>query len=222
MLCSAAVHAKGLPESIKRQLHGRDELRLVTLKGKTPSLERLAGAKIVVWQVLPEDTSPEHVKALLAWVDKGGTLWFQDSRLAEGFGMQAAPAGKADLRNVKDHKGHYGSIQKFPGVATIATAPPLHRPDVLKGVDAVQVFLMRVGEDQYSVLRQTADLVPLLKIQQMSTQPLYDRIIAGMMRRGQGIIVFKPLIFDEQLTGARFQANLLEFSAGFPVPEGEP
>ncbi|MBM3461418.1 MAG: hypothetical protein FJX76_04905 [Armatimonadetes bacterium] len=219
---SGAAHA--LPEALKKQLHKPSEYRMLQVKGNTPQtlVERLAANpanyKIVIWQAAPEVTRPEDAQRVMDWVAAGGTLWFQDSRLAPMFGMQAAPVSKADLRNVKDHKGEYGSFKKQAGAATFAMPPGGNRHPVLTGVDGVQIFVMKVGEDQYSAIQQTPEITPLLKIQLMSSQPLFDRLIAGLRPHGQGTVIFKPLIFDEQLTGARFQANLLEWSAGFGIP----
>lgn len=223
--CAAADAVQRLPESIRKQLHRRSEYHVLWVKGSEPGtlLDRLPDhVKIVVWQALPEVTRTEDVQRVLRWVESGGVLWFQDSRLAPLFGMQADPVHRADLRNVKEHQGQYGAFKKLQGAATYAMAPVAQPHAVMTGVKGVQVFLLKVGEDQYSAVHLTPNLTPLLKLQWLPKRPLYEKVIAGLMQRGRGNIVFKPLIFDEVYSGARFQANLLEFSAGFPVPTDAP
>ena len=42
--------------------------------------------------------------------------------------------------------------------------------------------------------------------------------LVACRREGRGLIVFKSLLWNEPLSGDRFQMNLLEYSAGYEVP----
>lgn len=224
-LLLASGVAQALPDSIKKQLHKYEEYRILVVEGGKPAetakklFARPQDYKIVVWQSLLENTREEDIKKVLEWVDQGGVLWFQDSRLAHLFGMQADPVAKSDLRKFKPHKGTYGGMKKTRGVATLAMAPPTRPHGVLAGIDAVQVFLLEVAPDSFSAVRQTPELIPLLKLEVLSSEPLSTKCVSCMQPRGKGFVVLKPLIWTEQLNGDRFQYNLLEWSAGFPVPD---
>ena len=217
--------AQALPDSIKKQLHKFEEYRILVVEGGKPSetvkklVARPEDYKIVVWQSMPEHTREDDIKKVLDWVDQGGILWFQDSRLAGMMGMQADPVPKADLRKYKPHKGTYGGVKKTRGVATLAMAPPTRPHGVLAGIDAVQVFLLEVAPDCFSAVRQTPETIPLLKLEVLSSDPLSTKCVACLLPRGKGYVIFKPLLWTEQLNGDRFQYNLLEWSAGFPVPD---
>lgn len=217
--------ALAVPEFLKNQLHKEEEYKILVIKGKEPSalVQKVAAHpgdyKIIVVQCAPEELKVADAVQLLAWVEHGGSLWFQDCRLAPQFGLQPDPLHVKELVRAKEHKGEYGGRKKVPGVATFSIAPPNSGVPLLTGVDTVQVFLLRVGDDMFSALHLTSDLTPLLKVQVATGQPFFDRVIAGVKKHGQGTIVFKPLVFTEQLTGERFQLNLLEWSAGFGIPD---
>jgi len=222
-LVALSAPAGAVPSMAKKGLHTEAEYRILVIKGKEPArdVDALVATpdayRIVVWQCLPEFTKESDTTRVMEWVRNGGTLWFQDCRLAPYFGMEADPLLKAELKGLKEHKGEYGGNKKQKGAATFAIAPP-GRHEVLQGVDAVQVYLLLVGDDLYSAVHFTDDMTPLLKVELVKGQPLYDKIVAGMIFPGKGRVIFKPLVFSEQFTGDRFQINLLEWSAGFGVP----
>jgi hypothetical protein len=220
--------AEARDRAYRKLLHRTADYHILVIKGKHPdaALARLCAHpsefRIVVWQSPPEESTPERIQPVLNWVRQGGVVWFQDSRLASAFSLQPAPVHRGDLRQVKLHKGDYGDIRKQPGAATLATVPRPPHHGVLTRVTTVPVFLPEVGPDAYSAVHAQANLTPLLVLETDAAKPLADRVIAGISPLGKGSIVFKPLIFDEHLSGERFQGNLLEYSAGFAVPGAAP
>lgn len=226
-----------MPTFFKRVLHKWEDYKLLIIKGKNPSadVDRLMAAPeayyIVAWQVLPQYTKDEDIKRLLEWASKGGVVLFEDSRLAQNFGFEGAPVSAADLDPSKykfDH-GDYGGEKKFPGGDTLVMAAAGVPHPTLAGVDAVQIFMLAVGDGPktqngqpgalLSCLRQTPDMIPLLKLNPTNDGPLRDRVAAGLRSVGDGYVVFKPLVWEEQYTGGRFQYNLLEWMAGYGVPD---
>ncbi|MBM3461650.1 MAG: hypothetical protein FJX76_06070 [Armatimonadetes bacterium] len=212
-----------MPEYMKKYVHKYEEYKLLVIKGNAADeVAKLVAApdkyKIVVWQALPEQTRPEDVAKVMAWVDNGGVAWFHDSRLAPLFGMEAAEIQEKDLR-FKPHRGEYGAT-RVDGAATLSAVAGVNTSHPLaRGVDYVQVFLVRVSPGMYSCVRETPGMTAILKIQPISNQPHFEKVIVGILPRGKGHVVFKPLIFSEQVTGERMQINLLEWSAGFGVPD---
>lgn len=215
-------------KAYRKLLHRAADYHVLVVKGQHPevALARLQARpqdyRIVVWQSPPEVSTPDKLKSVLTWVDQGGSLWFQDSRLAQTLGLQPAPVHKGDLRQVKLHKAAYGDIRKQPGAATLTTVPIGPHHVIVTRVSTVGVFLPQVGADEFSAVASQPDLASLLVLETDRNKPLGNRVIAGLLRRGQGNIVFKPLIFDEHLSGERFQGNLLEFCAGYGVPQAAP
>lgn len=224
-----------LPDWYAKKLHKWEEYKVLILKGKSPGadIDKLMASpdayNLVVWQVLPENTREADVKRVLQWVNGGGCLWFQDSRLGQHFGFENAPVDATELHTVKmDHKP-YGDVKKFPGADTLVMVASGRPHPTLEGVDAVQVFCVVIGEGpttsagqpggKLSIVRQTPGIVPLLKINPTSQGPLTDRLVAALRPCGEGTIVFKPLVWEEQYTGGRFQYNILEWSTGFGVPD---
>jgi hypothetical protein len=234
---SPMARAKDEDPFLKRVLHKKEEYKILVIDGDHPTaaVDQLMAApkehKIVVWQVLPEHTRASDTDRLLSWVKNGGSLWFQDSRVAANFGLQSDPLLLSDLPSreeirkanhdvFKDTTGHYGDIKKYPGMTTLAAAPPGSTCPLLNGVDYAQVFLLKVGDNQYSAIHSSKDVTPLLKMDiTTNNSPLSKKLIAGIVKCGQGLIVFKPLLWQDQYTSGRLQANLLEYSAGFGVPD---
>ncbi len=212
---SGVVFAQ-IPESIKSFYHSDKELGIKVITGRNvqdingleskPSL-----AKIVVVQASQEQLTPELVTILLNWVKQGGTLWFYDSRLASFFGMEAMPLSPEGL-NHKKMDGEYGDRKKHHGIAVLGN--PYGDHPVLTGVTGAVVFAIEVGKDQYSAVAAHKDTKALLK-----PDLTKDAAVSALRNEGKGIIVFKPLLWESQVDGARFQGNLKEFSAGYPIPK---
>lgn len=225
-----------LPEWFRKQLHRWDDYKVLIIKGSnpTPDVDKLVANpdnyRLVAWQVLPEHTKESDVKRVLAWVSEGGTLWFQDSRLGPVFGgFENAPIGGTDLppQGFKTALKPYGE-GKREGANMFGVVNPGGGHPVLSGVDYVQIFAIKVGDAPgkdgapgglFSAVRRAPDVTPLLRYDPTSNTPVSDRLASGLKPYGDGHIVFKPLVWEEQYTGGRFQYNLLEWSSGFGVPD---
>lgn len=204
-----------LPEYVKKQLHSDKELQIMVITGRNlHDVGKLKDdpkcARIVVIQALPEEMKQETYDALLDWAKEGGTLWFYDSRMARNFGMEPSPISKEEIV-CREIEGEYGAIKKYPGIATLAH--PFGEHPVLSGVTGVLVFVMKVGDNQYSAVKATGGVKALLK-----PDLTKDAAVAAEKETGEGRIILKPLLWQKQVDGARFQANIKEYSAGFPVP----
>lgn len=209
--------ALAMPPEIQSQLHPEKELKILVLKGRPGyQLDELArhpdSVRILVVQMKPEDLSLDDAKVMLEWVRSGGTLWFYDSRLAHYFGMESAPLEGKKLTRYKEERGTYGDIRRQPGIGILALPASDHQ--VLTGVTGVVVFLLDVGKGMYSAVKTGGEVVALLKVK------LDEPVAVSAIRScGKGHIIFKPLLWEKAVDGDRFQANLKEFSAGFPVPK---
>jgi len=205
-----------IPESIKGFYHSDKELGIKVYTGRNvQEIRKLepepALAKIVVVQASQEQLAPEFVTILVNWVKQGGTLWFYDSRLAAFFGMEAMPLSTEGL-NHKKMDGEYGDTKKYPGIAVLGN--PYGDHPVLTGVTGAVVFAIEVGKDQYSAVAAIKGTKALLKTDLTKTAA-----VAAIREEGKGMIIFKPLLWESQVDGARFQGNLKEFSAGLPIPK---
>lgn len=206
-----------LPEYIKEQLHRGikydviTEKNLDTLEKYKPGTKPVHFLAVQVPHVLFKE---EHAKILLDWVNSGGIIWFYDSRLASYFGMENAPYDKKKIRG-KDYEGGYGT-KKVRGMNVVVGVHPFAGSDVVSGVQSIQVFLMEVDKDRYSaVSSKTPGVIGLFVANEE------NKCAVAMKKHGKGWIVFKPLLWPEVLGGERFQVNLKEFSAGYPVPKSE-
>ncbi len=159
---------------------------------------------------LPAETQSE----LLDWVRSGRTVWFYDARLAPQFGMKAYFLEAEQFKN-KPEDGVLGN-GKRAGLATVAISHGNHA--VQTGVGQVTVFLPEMAGEKdkspklYGAVEAAGDTVPLLQF------ALDSPALMALRRDGRGLIVYKTLLWNEPLSGDRFQANLLDFSAGFQVP----
>lgn len=205
-----------IPESIKSLCHSDRELKIKIISGRNlPEINDLEKdpqcAKIVVIQMMPEQMTSEMAQKLLNWVNNGGTLWFYDSRMASFLGMEASSVSREGIMHEKI-SGEYGDVKKYPGIATLAQAYGEH--PVVTGVTGVVVFLLEVGKDSYGAVRITPGVKPLLKLDLTK-----DVAVSAIKETGKGMVIFKTLLWQNQVDGARFQANIKEFSAGFPIPK---
>jgi hypothetical protein len=214
LMCSQALFCQ-VPEALKGQFHSDKELGIKVYSGRNKGdvkmlKENPESAKIVVVQILPKDMDDETTKIIMEWVRGGGTLWFYDSRLAQAFGMEPAPITTEGIMH-KKLEGEYGEIKKHSGIALLAQ--PFGDNPSLTGVTGVVVFLIDVGDNTYSCVKATGTTKAILKPNIMN-----DNAMAAIREEGKGKVIFKPLLWQTQVDGARFQANLKEFSAGFPIP----
>lgn len=213
----AASADSELPKYIIDQLHGDIRYTIITERNlneidKVPA--GFANKHFIVLQAKPESLTQEDADKILSWVRAGGVMWFYDSRLAHFFGMKNAPYSKKMSRG-QDHKGGFGSGQ-VDGINVIAGVDPFAEHPVATGLQSIQAFLVKVGDDQYSgVASNTAGVIPIFLVNPEK------KCVVALRKEGRGWVIFKPLVWPKVLGGERFQANLKEFSAGYPVPKAE-
>lgn len=206
-----------IPEYIKDQLH-RDIRYMVITERNTDWIKNLKpGSKpvhFVVVQTKPDVLKDAEYKAIMDWAEAGGVVWFYDSRLAEHFGMKNSPYDRDKIKG-ENHKGDYGS-GKVDGMNIVASSLPFADHEVVTGVRNIQVFLIEIEKDKFSaVASDTPGVIPLF------APNIEKKCVVAMKKVGKGWVVFKPLLWPEVLGGERFQVNLKEFSAGYPVPKSE-
>jgi len=206
-----------LPSYITDQLHRNIRYEIITERNLKVIKKYKPGSRpvhFVVIQVAPKNFTGEQAKSLMEWVESGGILWFYDSRLAEHFGMKNSPYEKKKIKG-EPYKGGYG-VGKADGLNVVASALPFVEHEVATGVRNIQVFLMEVGENKYSaVSSETPGVIPIFAAN------IEKKSVVALNKVGKGWVIFKPLLWPEILGGARFQVNLKEFSAGYPVPKAE-
>ncbi len=201
-----------MAESLRREFHPWSELGVVVLTdSNVAELERLLAdpqTRVTAIQVSPGRLSVPQARRLMAWVREGRTIWFYDARLAPLFGMRPH-ALKAEQFRGRPEQGQLGD-QVLPGVATVVMATGSHA--TLTGVGQATVWLPETEPGLYGAVAVEGDTVPLLQFG--SDSPA----LAALRRDGRGLVVFKPLLWVKPLSGERFQMNLMEYSAGHPVP----
>jgi hypothetical protein len=169
--------------------------------------------RVICFQAFGETLDDEAHAELLEWVRAGRSVWFYDARLAPRFGMSPTTVPPEEFRN-KPESGVLGG-KKRAGLATTAMSLGAHA--VQTGVGQVTIFLpeMYLPDSKapvYGGVELKGDTVPLLQYD------LDSPALVACRREGKGFIVFKALLWNEPLSGDRFQMNLLEYSAGFQVP----
>jgi hypothetical protein len=171
-----------------------------------------AGVRILCMQAMGDDMPADTHSELLQWVRSGNSLWFYDPRMAPLFGMKPYLLEAEQFRH-KPEKGVLGG-SKRQGMATVAVSFGNHA--VQTGVGQVTVFLPEIDNgDQpktYGAIEIAGDTLPLLQF------TLDSPAVMALRREGRGLIVYKTLLWNEPLSGDRFQLNLLDYSAGFQVP----
>lgn len=206
-----------IPEYIKDQLHRDIKYTVITERNLDWIKNLKPGSKpvhFVVVQVKPDQFKEKDSKAIMDWVNSGGVVWFYDSRLAEHFGMKNAPYDRSKIQG-ENHKGDYGN-GKVDGMNIVASSLPFADHEVVTGVKNIQVFLIEIEKDKFSaVASDTPGVIPLF------APNIEKKCVVAMKKVGDGWVVFKPLLWPEVMGGERFQVNLKEFSAGYPVPKSE-
>jgi hypothetical protein len=213
-LCLLALPASAqMAEKLKSEFHKQEELGVVIVKPEESAMLASSMAdpktRVIILQLTEGQLDPVSGSRLVDWVRAGHGLWIYDARLAGKFGFQPLLMKKNQFTN-KPEKGELGG-NMYQGVATTALAMSSHV--VTTGVGQVTAFLPRLGEEEeYGAVEVKGDTVGLLRY------TISSPAIAALRREGRGVIVFKPLLWNEALSGDRFQSNLLEYSAGFQVP----
>lgn len=187
-------------------------VRIISRASEIRSAVHDPTVKVLCLQLFGTEVSSEAQQELLDWVRAGRTLWFYDARLAPLFGMQPYFLSSEQFRH-RPEKGVLGA-SKRSGLATVGISFGAHA--VQTGVGQVTVFLPEIEHDdsekRYGAVEVAGDTLPLLRF------ALDSPAVVAMRREGRGLIVFKTLLWTEPLSGDRFQRNLLDFSAGYPVP----
>lgn len=170
--------------------------------------------KVIAFQSFGETLEPEAYQELIDWVRQGHTLWFYDTRLAGAFGMKAYPLTGEEFRH-KPEEGVLGG-KKRSGLAAVLLSIGSH--PIQTGVGQVTIFIPEQKEKDgdkpsYGAIEVAGDTAGLLQF------AVDSPALVACRREGRGLIVFKSLLWNEPLSGDRFQKNLLEFSAGFQVPD---
>lgn len=169
-------------------------------------------ARILCMQAWDDQIPADTYSELLEWIRAGHTMWFYDTRLAPQFGMKPYLLQAEQFRS-KPEKGVLGG-SKRNGLATVAVSYGSHA--VQTGVGQVTIFLPEIdnGDESksYGAIEVAGDTVALLQF------ALDSPALMALRREGRGLIVFKTLLWNEPLSGDRFQLNLLDYSAGFQVP----
>lgn len=171
---------------------------------------------VVIWQVPAEQTTDAHAETLMEWVRGGGHLVFQDCRLARYFGMESAPINRKEfsksaiynggLAAFKEGLGQHGESRTAPGCyAILKSAGGYH--EVLDGVTLVGAFLLQVGPDEYSGVRRTDSVIPLLRVPDDKGSLTFDKLASAMLLAGNGTVSFKPFVISQLLDGDRLQTQ---------------
>lgn len=200
---------------LKEEFHDAEAYGVQIVEGVS-SLRAALGkedTRVLSFQSYDESVGEESVAELLEWVRAGNTVWFYDARLAPRFGMRPTYLTGEEFRN-KPEDGVLGG-KKRQGLATVAVSFGTHA--VQTGVGQVTIFMPEIffpetDEPSFGAIEVAGDTVPLLQF------ALDSPALVACRREGKGFIVFKSLLWNEPLSGDRFQGNLLEYSAGFQVP----
>ncbi|MBR0519105.1 hypothetical protein IJJ97_04875 [bacterium] len=166
------------------------------------ALKNLEDYPFAVLQVTKKENIPASVvKSLKEYINKGGTLWFYDSRFADFFGMKNSPMEITNVE-IKTIEAEYGS-GKMTGVGIGATA--LKGSQVTKGIRRLAVFIIVTGKNKYSAVKDEG-VIPLLRV------PTQKSLVGAIKEIGKGKVIFKPLLWEKEYDGASFQRKLIRYS----------
>ncbi len=173
------------------------------------TVKKAGNVNFIVLQSKPELLNGKMASSLMSWVERGGTLWFYDSRLASFLGFKNSPMVIKDLES-RTMNAEFGA-GKMSGVALGAEAQ--RGPTITLGVRRIVAFVPEVGKNSYSAVAAQPDLVPLLKVPQQTS------LVGALLKRGKGVIIFKPLLWEKQYDGGVFQRRIINYSqVTKPVP----
>lgn len=212
LFLSVGAGAQMESQTWEEEFHDYGELGIqVMTRGNIHNVQQILEdptVKIFILQVPFEEFDLQAMPALIDWVRQGHALWFYDARYAPYLGMKAYALSAKQFRG-KPHVGKLGD-RKYNGLACGVLTFSKH--PTVTGVGQCTVFLPLLGEDYYSAVAVEGDTEPLLQFAADSPA------LAALRRVGKGVIIFKPLLWPDSLSGKRFQNNLLDYSAGFGVP----
>lgn len=157
----------------------------------------------IVFQADFKKADAKTASVLMNWVEKGGCLWFYDSRLAPLFGMKNSPMNFKDLES-KSMSAEFGS-GKISGAPLGAQS---HRgTPITVGVRRVVVFVPAVGKDLYSAVALEDGILPVLQVPEQEKS-----LVCAVKKIGKGNIIFKPLLWEKQYDGKVFQRRIINYS----------
>lgn len=165
--------------------------------------KKIGTSQFFVLQASPEKLSEKLIFAMLDRVKNGAVLWFYDSRVAPSFGWKNSPMKIPNLSE-RSMDAEFGT-KRLPGVAL--GAEKVGNSNLTVGVRRLVVFVPRVGEEMYSAIAPSADVIPLLKV------PRQSSFVSAFQKVGNGYIIFKPLLWEKRYDGSKFQRRLLDFSS---------
>lgn len=213
LFCSPALAQVGSHLKEEFQDPEKHGIRIVERASEIRGVLHDEKVRILCLQAFGEQLNSDTQNELLSWVRAGNTVWFYDARLAPHFGMKPYLLEAEQFRH-KPEKGVLGG-SKRAGLATVGVSYGSHA--VQTGVGQVTVFLPEMenpdGEQKlYGAVEVAGDTQALLQF------TLDSPALIALRREGRGLIVYKTLLWNEPLSGDRFQLNLLDYSAGFQVP----
>lgn len=216
--------AFALEEAIKRLLHHELESKVLIIHDSNLGDIQKLKTEPKKWiicdvQMQPDKLTADDTATIMAWVEQGGSLWFQDCRMASSFGMEADPLTSDEISKAQEQEGPYNTHKKYKGLAAVCF--PFGHHEVLTDVDAVVAFVIPVGPDQYSAVKAVDGVEPLLRTTANPETASAVKMVAALKHVGQGTVIFKPLVWEESLASDRFQANLREWVGGYGVPHIE-
>lgn len=214
-LALSSLSSAQMSTHLKEEFHDAEAYGVQIIDGLSTLRASLHNEEIRVlaFQSFGEEMDQEVQAEILEWVRAGNSIWFYDARLAPWFGMKSHFFSAEDFRS-KPEDGVLGG-KKCKGLATVGISLGSHA--VQTGVGQVTIFLPEVELEGtegvvYGGIEPEGDTEILLQSEVGSAAFIACR------REGRGFIVFKTLLWNEPLSGDRFQMNLLEYSAGFQVP----
>jgi hypothetical protein len=218
LLALVAPAAAQMGSHLKEEFHDKEAYGIYMVDGVSGLRSALLkeDARVICFQSFNEELDDERRQELLDWVREGHTVWFYDARLAPKFGMKSVLFPSEAFRS-KPEEGVLGG-KKRKGLATTVVSLGAHA--IQTGVGQVTVFLPRLeseddeddAEPLFGGVEVAGDTKALLQF------TLDSPALVACRREGRGFIVFKSLLWNEPLSGDRFQMNLLEYSAGYEVP----
>ncbi|HEY4003231.1 MAG TPA: hypothetical protein VGO93_30465 [Candidatus Xenobia bacterium] len=148
----------------------------------------------------------EETADLLEWVQKGGSLWFSDCRLAPRFGMEPAPLDVRVLSATTLERQPYGGQRHVALLTAVVYAATQH--PLVDGLQFERGFLLGADESHVSTVKAGGDVVGLMRLTSDPHDPHADQMAAALRMVGHGSIVFRPVVTD-----GTFEYNLKQWVA---------
>ena len=158
----------------------------------------------IVFQADFDKADKKTTSLIMEWVERGGCLWFYDSRLAPFFGMKNSPMYFKGLES-KSMSAEFGN-GKISGVPLGAEAKK--GTPITVGVRRVVVFIPEIAQNSYGAVAPEEGIEPVLQVPEQEKS-----LVCAIKKHGKGCIVFKPLLWEKQYDGKVFQRRIINYSA---------